>query len=340
MVLVSVVIPAVQWDSLLDAAVASVDRQELRADIELEVLVALKQPTSHLPRHVTVVPNPSGSIPRGLNEALARSRGSIVVRVDSRCDLPANYVTRCVEHLADPTIGMVGGAQLVRDAGAISGAYATAFNSPLLGPSTYRYSARSGPIDSPYLGAWRRETLEAVGGWDERLLRNQDNELADRVRATGLQAWYDHELVVGYWANRSFAGLMRHHRDFGRWRHEQSDMGQEGLSGRHRAAIALVGGGGLAGAATLAKAPPTARVATLTAGYAAATATAVCTSRRLWARRPDLEGPRPGVRSAMMVPVVAALINAAWFTGIAGIGSHPVASRDRPVNLDEPQRPH
>jgi hypothetical protein len=338
--LVSVVIPASQWDSFLDATLASVRRQEIDPDTEIEILVAIKDPPLHPPTGVTIIVNPTGSIPQGLNNALHRSTGSVIVRVDSRCDLPPHYLARCLEHLADPTIGMVGGAALARDAGIVSGAYAVAFNSPLLGPSAYRYSARSGPTESPYLGAWRRETLEAIGGWDERLLRNQDNELAERVRATGLTAWYDHELVVGYWANRSLPGLMRHHRDFGRWRRAQSALGQDGISTRHRAAIATVVGGSLASAALLAKAPPAARITALVAGYGATASAAVFTSRRLRARRPDLDGPRPGLRSIALVPVVAALIDAGWLSGIIGIGGSPPVAGDGAVDLREPLRPH
>lgn len=338
--LVSVVIPASQWDSFLDAALESVRRQVIDPETEIEILVAMKDPPRPPPTGVTIIANPTGSIPRGLNEALHQSTGSVIVRVDSRCDLPPHYLARCLEHLSDPTVGMVGGAALARDAGTVSGAYAVAFNSPLLGPSAYRYSARSGPTDSPYLGAWRRETLEAIGGWDERLLRNQDNELAERVRATGLTAWYDHELVVGYWANRSLPELMRHHRDFGRWRRAQSAMGQDGLTSRHRAAIATVACGSAAAVAVLAAAPRPARLAAVAASYIAAASAATFTSRRLWARRPDLPGARPGLHSIALVPVVAALIDAAWFSGIAGVGGSPPTSGDGPVDLDEPSLSH
>ncbi|MEZ6196199.1 MAG: hypothetical protein R3F20_10815 [Planctomycetota bacterium] len=38
-------------------------------------------------------------------------------------------------------------------------------------------------VDTVYLGAWRTETLRAAGGFDESLPRNQDDELAARLRA-------------------------------------------------------------------------------------------------------------------------------------------------------------
>ena len=48
--------------------------------------------------------------------------------------------------------------------------------------------------------------LLELGGFDPRLIRNQDNELADRVRSSGRTVFYDAELVVGddlgsFWAN-------------------------------------------------------------------------------------------------------------------------------------------
>ena len=313
--LVSVVIPAIRPDLFLSSTLASIRSQDLPPGVAVEIVVALKEADGVELDGVQVATNPSGSIPAGLNAALAASSGSIVLRCDSRCDLPPGYVTQCLDHLSDPTIGMVGGAPLVTDGGLVGGAYGIAFNSPLLGPSRHRYSRESGPIDSPYLGAWRREVLVELGAWDERLLRNQDNELADRVQASGLTVWYDHTLVVGYVAGRPLRGILRHHHGFGRWRMAQRSLEQTALTARHRAAVGgLVVGG--AGAALFARRlPPRVSLALGAATYGAAVAVGSLTSARLQAARPDLHvHPRP--TSRLLAPALAAAINGAWALGL------------------------
>jgi hypothetical protein len=46
-------------------------------------------------------------------------------------------------------------------------------------------------VDTVYLGAWRRATLEAHGGFDPGLGRNQDFELFQRIRDAGGRVWLD-----------------------------------------------------------------------------------------------------------------------------------------------------
>lgn len=316
--LVSVVIPAVSWDELLEHTLGTLSAQVLPRGVELETTVALAgRPPDVLPPHTRVVPNPGRSIPLGLNRAIAASRGDVVVRVDARCDLAPDHVARVIDVLADETVGAVGSAQLVLDRGIFGSAYAVAFNSPLLGPSTYRYGRRSGLVDSAYLGAWRRSELDALGGFDTRLRRNQDNELADRVRGLGLGVWYDASSVVGYRSTRGLRATMAHHGDFGAWRMVQHGHGQRALTTRHVAALAVVAAGGSLGIAAVASS----RTRSLALGvglftYTAAALGATFSARRLRRCRPDIPEPALNPLGAALAPGIAMAINGAWVAGM------------------------
>jgi succinoglycan biosynthesis protein ExoA len=316
--LVSVIIPALRWDAHLERTVESVEAQMLPTDLHVEIAVALAEPGTVPPgTPVTVVANPGGSIPVGLNRAIAATTGAIVARVDSRCVLPRDYLVRMARGLDDPTVGAIGGAALVLDRGLLGSAYAVAFNSPLLGPSRYRFSRASGPTGSPYLGAWRRETLEALHGFDERLIRNQDNDLADRVGARGLRVRYDAGAVVGYVAGRSLPATLRHHQSFGWWRMAQLDRGGEGLAPRH----VLVTGGAAAsavvGLAALSRRRwRRAALTTGALGYVAAGLVARTTATRLRAARPDIDLAGLDPLGVSLAPALAAAIDAAWAVGL------------------------
>jgi len=317
-VLVSVIIPAIRWDAHLARAVDTVRAQVLPTELEVEVAVALAEPAT-VPEAagLIVVDNPGGSIPVGLNRAIAATSGAVVARVDSRCDLPGDYLVRVVRGLDDPHVGAVGGAALVLDRGRFGSAYAIAFNSPLLGPSRYRFSRTSGPTDSPYLGAWRRETLDAVGGFDERLPRNQDNDLAERIQATGLEVRYDAGAVVGYVAGRSIGATVRHHHSFGWWRMAQRHQGGDGLAPRHVAVVGVAAVGVVAGAAALVR-PRSRRAALLVAGvaYLAAAVGATLTAARLRDARSDLDLPPFDPVGVVAAPALAAVIDVAWVVGL------------------------
>lgn len=316
--LVSVVIPARDWDEFLEQTVASILRCEVPPGVDLEVIVALGGPhPAETPTGVRVVTNPSGTIPDGLNLAIAASFGEFVVRVDSRCVVQPDHMTRVLDRLADPAVGCVGGAQLVLDRGLFGSAYALGFNGALMGPTVYRYRRVSGPVDTAYLGAWRRQDLDALGGFDPRMIRNQDNELADRVRASGKVVFYDADLVVGYHNARDFRGAMAHHHEFGLWRMVQRDQGQRAFTPRHVAAVAVAGLGATMGAGLLAarSTRPYALVGA-TAAYAAAGAYAWRSAGRLRRARPDIDGPPFHPLAPMIAPAVAAALDGAWLAGV------------------------
>lgn len=335
--LVSIVIPARTWDQYLESTLSSIRRQKLPNGLLVETIIGLADSTAPDPTDdVVTVANPSGNIPDALNLAVAQARGEIIIRVDSRCDLPCTYIARVVERLADPSLGCVGGAALVLDRGMFGSAYAVAFNSPMLGPSSYRYRPRSGPVDTAYLGAWRVSVLRELGGFDPRLIRNQDNELAERVRASGRIVYYDADLVVGYWNGRGLRSTVAHHYEFGLWRMYQSSAGQQGLTRKHIVALVIGSLSAVTVSSTLFRTSARrATLAALTTGYLAAVGLGYRSATRLRRRRRDLDIAPLNPIGVVLAPTLAALINAAWIAGVlrgaAGAGALPSAvSRPAP----------
>lgn len=175
------------------------------------------------PGRVTIVNNPGGRRSPGLNRAIAASSAPIVCRVDARSRVSKDYLERCAARLADPMVGAVGGHQvpIAPGRGAIARGIARALRNPwLLGAPAYRRPNRSGPVDTVYLGAWRRDDLVAIGGFDESLDANEDFDVFARVRAAGKQVWLEEGLEVGYLARADLVTLFRQYFAFGRWKVE------------------------------------------------------------------------------------------------------------------------
>ena len=316
--LVSMIIPARHWDHRLVETLDSIDRQRLQVGVSVEVVVALAEGSARPhPLEPRVVANATGTIPAGLNAAIAASRGQIIARVDARSHLPPNYVATVIDTLADASVGCVGGAALVLDRGLFGSTYAIAFNSVLLGPTVYRYRRTSGPVDTAYLGSWRRRDLELLGGFDTELHRNQDNELADRVRTAGQTVWYDARLVVGYYNDRDLRGALHHHHEFGLWRMIQRGRGQRSLTRRHRASLAALAAATVIGAGTLA-APRTRSLVARAAivGYLSAGVVAWRSASNLRAARPDLITEPFHPLAPLLAPGLAAALDASWIAGI------------------------
>lgn len=222
---VSVIMPARNAAATIGAAVASALRQDV-PDLEVVIAVGPSEDGTEAvaaqlatdPR-VQVVENPSGVTPAALNAAIAASTGDILVRLDAHAELPDGYVPIAVAVSQATGAGNVGGRQVpVAEAGTAA-AVAAAMRSPLgSGGAAYRSGTEAGPVETVYLGVFRREALAAVGGFDEGLLRNQDYELNHRLIEAGWQVWFDPRLAVTYHPRGSLRALAAQYRDYGRFK--------------------------------------------------------------------------------------------------------------------------
>jgi glycosyltransferase involved in cell wall biosynthesis len=308
---VSIVIPARNESETIGDAVASALDQSYQGDIEVVVAVA---PSSDGTREtvgnmaaadprVSVVDNPAGSTPAGLNAAIRASRGTVIVRCDAHSRLPDDYVSKAVHRLQETGATNVGGVQAATGTTAMQRAIAAAMSSPFgVGDARFHMGGTAGPVDTVYLGVFRREAIETAGLFDEALARNQDYELNHRLRAAGGTVYFDPDLVVEYRPRAGLGSLGKQYFDYGRWKRVVVGMHPESLRGRQLVAPAFVLGVGASGVAALLGRPRLALV--IPALYAAATlaATAVDLIRRRDA-------------AMMLLPAVYPTMHLAWGTG-------------------------
>ena len=201
---VSVIIPARNAEDVLPAALDSILAQDYPGSIEVVVADGSDHPAmaDMLRRRyptVRTVPNPEGTTPTGLNHALRDATGEIIVRCDANARLPPGYVRQAVAKLVETGASNVGGRQCPKGSTMFGRALSMATTTWLgTGGARYRIGGAEGPVDTVYLGAWFRKTLEDVGGFDSAVLTNQDYELNWRLRERGLVVWFDPALVVEY----------------------------------------------------------------------------------------------------------------------------------------------
>ncbi|MCH2423612.1 MAG: glycosyltransferase, partial [Acidimicrobiales bacterium] len=98
----AVVLPVRDEASTFAHALRSVLDQDVPASLEVYVAVgpsvddtrAVADALAASDPRVTVLDNPAGVTPAGLNQAIRATSAPIVVRVDGHADLPAGYVAR------------------------------------------------------------------------------------------------------------------------------------------------------------------------------------------------------------------------------------------------------
>ena len=224
---ISVILPVLNEESHLESAVLSVLSQDYRGP--LEIILALgpsRDRTNEIAtklasqdNRVKLLDSPTGKTAAGLNLALAVSKSPVVVRVDGHAQIPSNYISLIVEILNKTGAVNVGGVMAAVGTTAFERAVAGAMRSPLgVGASRFHTGGEAGEVDTVYLGAFRREALIAIGGFDERFTRAQDWELNFRLRENGGVIYFDPRLHVTYRPRSSVGALAKQYFEYGRWR--------------------------------------------------------------------------------------------------------------------------
>ena len=138
---------------------------------------------------VRIVDNPARTTPAALNLGIAHARGSVFVRADAHADFPRSYVRDLVESLLGSGADGVGGVcRTVPGAPTtLACAIAIALAHPFGVGNSYFRIGTSGPrlVETIPFGCYPMDLFRRVGGFDEELPRNQDDEFNYRVIGAG-----------------------------------------------------------------------------------------------------------------------------------------------------------
>ena len=229
---ISIIVPCYNEQTTIKTLLEAIRRQKIPLS-RIEVVVAdglstdgtreaiEAYRTEHSDMTIRLVDNPTRSIPSALNRALQLSQGNTVIRLDAHSLPYPDYIARCLEALEKTGAANVGGAWEIRPGSrtAIAQAIAAAATHPLgAGDARYRVGGREGEVETVPFGAFRREWLERVGGYDENLPANEDYELNLRLRRAGGAIWFDPAIRSVYYARPTLRKLARQYLRYGYWK--------------------------------------------------------------------------------------------------------------------------
>jgi cellulose synthase/poly-beta-1,6-N-acetylglucosamine synthase-like glycosyltransferase/peptidoglycan/xylan/chitin deacetylase (PgdA/CDA1 family)/spore germination protein YaaH len=214
--LVTVIIPAYNEERVIETSICRV----LASDYDnMEVIVAddgSRDRTSAIvaehfadESRVRLLTLANGGKASALNRALRPAKGSIIVALDADTQFERDTIGRLVRWFVDERIGAVAGnakvgnrVNLVTRWQAVE--YVTAQN--IERRALTRFDAIM--VVPGAVGAWRREALDAVGGYPEDTLA-EDQDLTIAIQRAGWRIAYDEEAVAWTEAPETFAALAK-----------------------------------------------------------------------------------------------------------------------------------
>lgn len=232
--LVTVILPVRNEGDFIERSVGSVLGQTWlarRGSGSMEILVVDGRSTDDTRERVErlaaerpelrlrLLDNPGRTAPCALNVGLRHARGDVILRVDGHSEIEPEYVERAVHLLAEHEADGVGGVLLTLGEGLVARAIAAAMASRFgVGGAAFRVlrpGAPPRPSDTVVFAAYRRQAVARNGGFDEELMRNQDDEWNYRLRASGARLLTSGDLVARYYSRSSLPRMARQYFQYG-----------------------------------------------------------------------------------------------------------------------------
>jgi len=185
-------------------------------DSSIEIVKNFK--SQHHDRIIHILHNPKEILACGWNVALGKATGDVIIRVDAHARIPKDFIRLNVEGIQDKK-DIVGGQRIsILPKEKALALYALAEASKFgAGSADFKNPGPARFVDTLAHAAYRREVFLAAGGYDERLVRTEDNEMHQRMKELGFKFYFSPEIKSYHYPRANLKGLLNQKFANGYW---------------------------------------------------------------------------------------------------------------------------
>ena len=248
---VSVVIPVLNEERFIEQCIESLMKQTFPTR-KIEVLVVdggsidrtksiVKSYIEKFPGNLILLSNPRKTQACAMNIGIKAASGRYIIRIDAHAEYSSNYIEECVKLLDTGRYDNVGGVAETKGRTPFGKSVARMMSSKFgVGNSVFRTGGTSGEVDTVPFGAFRRELFENIGGFDERLGRNEDNEINYRIKENGGIVYLSNTIKFTYFCRDTLKGILSMAFQNGKWTIIASKLRPGSMKLRHFIPYAFV----------------------------------------------------------------------------------------------------
>jgi len=226
---VSLIIPTLNEEQYLEQTIFSLISNDYPSN-KFEILIVdglSKDNTLNIAQrlakqfsNIRIISNPKIYQSAALNIGVKESKGDFIIRADAHAIYDKNYISCSIDLLQKSEFENVGPVQISIGYKLIEKAIAKAMNSKIgMGNAKYRLDKREVfEVKSVWLGAWKKETLIKIDGFNENLPISEDFDLNYRLRKSGSKIAASNLIKAMYLVRKSLSGLFKQFYKYGFWK--------------------------------------------------------------------------------------------------------------------------
>jgi succinoglycan biosynthesis protein ExoA len=168
---------------------------------------------------IRLIENPQRLQVFALNLGCRAARGKYIAAISAHTTYQPTHFSDCIRVLERTGADAVGPVQVATGNGPLGAAIAWCMSSPLgIGNARYRFTRHEEEVDSVFSIFMPRATFERMGGYDERIVLDEDGEFGYRLRAAGGRIVVSPAIEARYQVRGSLRALARQMFGYGYWR--------------------------------------------------------------------------------------------------------------------------
>lgn len=169
--------------------------------------------------NIRLLNNPNKFIPHALNIGIKSAVGKYIVRMDAHSQYANDYISKCIEYLEKTDAINVGGPVITAGKTVLQKVIAAAYHSDFaLGGGKNHDKDYEGYADTVFLGTFKKQDIIDIGMYDERFIRNEDDDLTFRMIERGFKIYSTPAIKSVYYPRSTYSSLFKQYFEYGMWK--------------------------------------------------------------------------------------------------------------------------
>lgn len=226
-IICSIVIAVRNEKNFIGKCIESLENQELDSeryeiiiidglseDNTVDIIVEKQKSYSN----IILFKNPKKIAASAFNIGIKNSVGKYIFILGAHAEYPSDFIKKSLDSFEANAADCIGGKEIDKSRTKVGEVFAAVRNTAFGGGlSPYRYSNKKQYVKTVAFGCYRKEALERVGGFDEALIRNQDNDLNKRIIQSGGKILFDPDIRFNYFTRDSLKDIYKQLFFYGYW---------------------------------------------------------------------------------------------------------------------------